>query len=646
MDHGIDIEKRVRDDLLRLGKELGIPPVATNDSHYNNPEDADAHDALLCVASGSRDEPPYPRRNRFKFDGSGYYIKSAAEMRELWATGSGLTEACDNTLLIAERCEVEFTESTGGYMAASPTCPTGETEESWLRQGGLARHRAALPGERLTPEVRERVEIEIDVIPQKGYCGYFLVVADFIQLGQGQRHPGRAGPWLRRRLDRGLRAAHHRPLPARARPLLRAVPQPRATLDARLRHRLRRPSPRRGHPVRHREVRRGPGRPDRHLRPDQGQAGDQGRRPRPRLRLRDRRPDHQGAAARRDGQGRPAQGASSTPTTSATARAASSGRCTTATPTSARSTRPRSGSRARSADWGVHAAGVIMSSEPMIDIVADHGAPQDGAIITQFDYPMCEALGLVKMDFLGLSNLHILDDAARQHQGQPRQRGRPRGARRSTTAATYELMRPRRHPRRLPARRRRHAGAAALDAPRPVRRHHRGQRPLPAGPDGRRLPQQVRPPQERPRADRRRSTPSSRAARAGAGGDLRPDRLPGAGDGDRPGAGRLLPRAADNLRRAMGKKKKEELDKQYAGFQAGMLERGYSPGGDQDDLGHPGPVLRLRLQQVALGGLRRRHLLDRLPQGQLPDRVHGRAPHLGRRTTRTRWRSTSTSVAG
>jgi DNA polymerase-3 subunit alpha len=127
MDHGIDIEKRVRDDLLRLGKELGIPPVATNDSHYNNPDDADAHDALICVASGKR----LSDTNRLKFDGGGYYIQSAAEMRELWADRFGMPEACDNTLLIAERCDVEFTESTGGYMARADV-PAGETEESWF----------------------------------------------------------------------------------------------------------------------------------------------------------------------------------------------------------------------------------------------------------------------------------------------------------------------------------------------------------------------------------------------------------------------------------------------------------------------------------------------------------------------------------
>src|SRR3954451_13646489 len=113
MDHDIAIEKRVRDDVLALGKQLSIPPIATNDSHYNNPEDADAHDALICVASGKR----LSDTNRLKFDGGGYYIKSAAEMRQLWAEQFAMPEACDNTLAIAERCNVEFVESTGGYMA-------------------------------------------------------------------------------------------------------------------------------------------------------------------------------------------------------------------------------------------------------------------------------------------------------------------------------------------------------------------------------------------------------------------------------------------------------------------------------------------------------------------------------------------------
>src|SRR5690349_14404374 len=83
MDHDLSIEQRVRDDLLKLGKELGLRPIATNDSHYTHPDDAQAHEAMLCVQSGSNlSEPTYSQGGkRFAFDGSGYYVKSAQEMR-------------------------------------------------------------------------------------------------------------------------------------------------------------------------------------------------------------------------------------------------------------------------------------------------------------------------------------------------------------------------------------------------------------------------------------------------------------------------------------------------------------------------------------------------------------------------------------
>src|SRR4051794_32112086 len=96
MDHGLSIETRVREDLLKLSKDLGIPPIATNDSHYVNPGDAPAHEHLLCVSSGSvMSEPPYDKGGkRFAFQGDGYYVKSPQEMRQIWRD---LPEACDNT---------------------------------------------------------------------------------------------------------------------------------------------------------------------------------------------------------------------------------------------------------------------------------------------------------------------------------------------------------------------------------------------------------------------------------------------------------------------------------------------------------------------------------------------------------------------
>ena len=107
MDHGLGIETRVRQDLLRLGRRLGLPPLATNDLHYTYAGDADAHEALLCVQSGKTIADP----KRFKFDARDFYLKSAEEMRRLW--DAELPGACDKTLEIAERI--------GAYAECSPT---------------------------------------------------------------------------------------------------------------------------------------------------------------------------------------------------------------------------------------------------------------------------------------------------------------------------------------------------------------------------------------------------------------------------------------------------------------------------------------------------------------------------------------------
>lgn len=126
MDHGLDIEKRVTKDLLEVAKAVGAPLVATNDLHYVTEQDAQIQDVLLCINSGSRLNDP----DRFKFGGSGYFLKSAQQMRELFKE---FPEACDNTLRIAEMCEVEFrtTDEGANYMPNFPT-PPGEDEESWF----------------------------------------------------------------------------------------------------------------------------------------------------------------------------------------------------------------------------------------------------------------------------------------------------------------------------------------------------------------------------------------------------------------------------------------------------------------------------------------------------------------------------------
>ena len=197
--------------------------------------------------------------------------------------------------------------ATANYMPRFPV-PAGRDRGDLVRQGGRAG--PALPlSRRHSPTVRAAGRLRGRRHRPDGLPGYFLVVADFINWAKEQRHPGRARAAAPGAGSMGAYAMRITDLdPLRARPDLRAVPQPRARLDARLRHRLRRAPARRGDPLRHRQVRRRPGRADRHLRHHQGQAGGQGLRPGPRLPVRDGRPDHQGDAARGHGQGRPAHG--------------------------------------------------------------------------------------------------------------------------------------------------------------------------------------------------------------------------------------------------------------------------------------------------------------------------------------------------
>ena len=137
MDHGLPVERRLRDDLLRLSRDLQLPLVATNDLHYTYRSDHEAHAVLLCVQSGSTLADP----NRFKFEAADFYLKSAREMRAVWAE---LPDACDNTLRIAERCDVRFTE--GANFKPRFPVPDGEDETSWFVKEVERGLRARYPG--------------------------------------------------------------------------------------------------------------------------------------------------------------------------------------------------------------------------------------------------------------------------------------------------------------------------------------------------------------------------------------------------------------------------------------------------------------------------------------------------------------------
>ena len=168
MDHGITAERALRDDLLRLGRHLALPQLVTNDTHYVTQDQAPAQDALLCIQTGKL----LSDTNRFRFDGSGYHIKPAAEMRTYW---DGIApQGCDNTLLLAERV-TSYGEvfAPRRLMPAFPV-PGGETEMSLLRtmtlDGARRRYGDQVPA--------ERIDYELGVIGRMGFPGYFLIVAD------------------------------------------------------------------------------------------------------------------------------------------------------------------------------------------------------------------------------------------------------------------------------------------------------------------------------------------------------------------------------------------------------------------------------------------------------------------------------------
>src|SRR6195952_2321815 len=139
MDHGLEIERRVREGLLDIGRKLGIPPLATNDCHYVTREAAHNHEALLCVQTAKTLSDP----NRFKFDGDGYYLKSAAEMREIW--DGEVAGACDSTLLIAERVQsyADVWEPRD-RMPIFPV-PEGHDQATWLPHEVMAGLQRSFP---------------------------------------------------------------------------------------------------------------------------------------------------------------------------------------------------------------------------------------------------------------------------------------------------------------------------------------------------------------------------------------------------------------------------------------------------------------------------------------------------------------------
>ena len=168
-DHGIEAQRPVNQGLQRLAREENLPLVITNDAHYLRKEDADIQDVLLCIQTGKTVED----QNRMRFETQEFYLKSEEELRQLFP---GCDEAFDNTVKIAEMCNVEFTFHE--YHLPAYPVPEGYTNEEYFRKLCYDGFRERYPQE--PKEYKERMDYEISVISSMGYVNYYLIVWDFI----------------------------------------------------------------------------------------------------------------------------------------------------------------------------------------------------------------------------------------------------------------------------------------------------------------------------------------------------------------------------------------------------------------------------------------------------------------------------------
>jgi DNA polymerase-3 subunit alpha len=404
MDHGLPIERSVREGLLNISRQLGLRPLATNDSHYVTKDQAGAHEALLCVQSGRTLSDP----KRFKFDGDGYYLKSADEMRAYW--DREVPGAADSTLLIADR--IESYEPVFTHVDRMPSfgVPDGHTQDSWLRHEVMAGLEWRFPNG-VPDGHRERADFELEVISQKGFPAYFLVVGDLVS--HAKEVGIRVGP------GRGSAAGS---LVAYALGITNLDPIEHGLLFERFLNPER------------------PSMPDIDIDFDDRRRGEMVR-----------------YATDKYGADRVAQVITfGTIKTKAALKDAArvlhgqpgfaiADRITKTLPppvmakdiplsgiVDSSHTRYAEAAEVRSLiendqevatifgtargleglirNAGVHACAVILSKDPLVDSVP-LWRRDDGAVITGFDYPSCEAMGLLKMDFLGLRNLTVLGDA-------------------------------------------------------------------------------------------------------------------------------------------------------------------------------------------------------------------------------------------
>lgn len=407
MDHGLDIENRVRSELLEIGRKLDLPPLVTNDCHYVLKSQAEAHEAMLCVQTGKTLADP----DRFKFDGDGYYIKSAEEMRFTW--DNMVPGACDNTLLIAERVQDygEIWEPHTHDRMPIADVPDRHTPTSWLTHQVMEGLKDRFDGGQVPQEYVDRAKYEIEVIDMKGYPSYFLIVADLIKHA---RSIGiRVGP------GRGSAAGA---LVAYALTITNIDPIEHGLLFERFLNPERPSAPdididfddrRRGEMIRYAADNWGE---DKVAQVITFGTVKTKQAIKDSARVQFGQPGYQ-IADRITKALPPAIMAKDIPLSGIMdpehPRYGEAGEVRTLIETDPDVKKIYDTARGLEGvvrQAGVHACAVIMASVPLLDCIPMWKRAQDGALITGWPYPACEEIGLLKMDFLGLRNLTVIGD--------------------------------------------------------------------------------------------------------------------------------------------------------------------------------------------------------------------------------------------
>ena len=409
-DHGLTFrngwdDRKLDEYLVKMAHEMGVKVVATNDFHYLTRDDASTQDILSCIGKATTLDDP----NRMRMEGSEFYMKSEEEMRQLF---SWCPEACDTTLEIADKCNYEL-DWTHMYLPEYPGLRPGETADERFREEcekGLAK-RYGENWRDLTIggwNVKDRFEHEYKIITEKGFANYFIVPG-LRAVGQGQRHRRWPGPWLRRWRHRRVRHEHHELRPARGTVSCSRGSSRHSAPDARYRHGLRRRRAPPGRPAaRSRRLRRGPRVQGHHVLDHQGQAGHQRRQPRPGL------PRLQGPAALQDALERPqAQLANALHKNEKKPDQYSPDfeEAYNKDPDAHRIIDAALSIEGFMRGEGVHACATLIAPTPVTDHVPTKLDTKGNVTITQYEGHSVADMGLLKMDFLGLRTLTVINKA-------------------------------------------------------------------------------------------------------------------------------------------------------------------------------------------------------------------------------------------